>query len=103
MNANHQLHEPSTDFVENLRVVPIGVEIDEWKLIGDVTSDDQRVGEQFKGYSISISSKLHVDKNAILSIALPFPTYDYYEFVASFKEGMKLGIEKWRQQLLLWQ
>lgn len=97
LNTMHDMSRPASGTITNLRVIQIG-STNDWQIVGDIESNDERLGREFKGFSISIMTPIYKNTNSILELALSFPDYNDLSLLDSLLGPGKLDVSKWRKK-----
>lgn len=94
LHQQHQMGEPTTGFIENVRLVQDD-NTAEWVVIGDVTIESGAFDKGMRGFSISFIKPLVEREHADCLLYIPYPHYNNHEFVAQLATDQDLKIGKW--------
>lgn len=94
LHQQHQMGEPTTGFIENVRLVQ-GDSKDDWAVLGDVTIESGAFDKGMRGFSISFMAPLVEREAADCLLYIPFPHYNDQEFVEQLATDPDLKIGKW--------
>ena len=95
LHQRHDMSEPTTGFIENVRV-----ELDEasprnWVLLGDVTVQRGALNDGLRGFSISFVAPLVQRVHPLSLLYIPHPHYKDSALVAELSGDEGLNIGKW--------
>lgn len=94
LHQQHQMSEPTTGFIENVRLVQEGA-TEDWAVLGDVTVESGAFDKGMRGFSISFMAPLVEREHANCLLYIPYPHYNNQEFVAELASDSDLKIGKW--------
>jgi hypothetical protein len=95
IHQHHDMTKPVAGYIENIRLIPDDLHPGEWRLIGDVFYEEDKVEDVLGGFSISGMEMLRrVDVPSAL-VYLPFPHYNDEELVRALAADPELNIGKW--------
>ena len=97
IHVMHDMEQPISGVITNISVVP-NDSTEEWQIVGDIETDDIRLGVEFKGFSISLFSPIYENPNSKLKIALPYPAYNDATLINSLTKIGEFDISKWRKK-----
>ena len=97
LNTMHDIGRPASGTITNLKVIQVGGTND-WQIVGDIESEDERLGREFRGFSISITTPIYENPNSLLSLALPFPHYNDLSLLRSLIKINEFDLSKWRKK-----
>ncbi len=97
LHSNHNISNPILGVAQNLRVA-LCDDGKNWQIIADIETDQPAEFRSFGGMSISFTTKIHENEDAIFSIAVPFPLYDDIHFTSALHASTGASILKWRRK-----
>jgi len=95
LHQQHQMGEPTTGFIENVRIVPDTSVAGEWSVIGDVTVLRGALDKGLRGFSISFVAPLVERDSAECLLYIPHPHYNNHALVSDLAADEQLKIGKW--------
>ncbi len=99
LNQQHDLTLKSTGYIENLRLIPVDDNSDDWALVGDVYYDGDSLQATMGGFSISFLEVLRRGKSQdLFHVYLPYPHYKDSVLVDElFEEGF-VSVGRWAKK-----
>ncbi len=95
LHQQHQMGEPTTGFIENVRLMQDDESNGDWTVLGDVTVESGAFEKGMRGFSISFVRPLVERELANCFLDIPYPHYNNQEFVAELASDLDLKIGRW--------
>lgn len=95
LHQEHSMGEPTLGYIENVRLVQDGSDVESWSVIGDVIVTQGSLPEGLNGFSISFTAPLVEVEHPEFLLYIPYPHYNDATFVAELASNPRMKIGKW--------
>jgi hypothetical protein len=95
LGEGHDVSLPPQGYIENLRLEPHETLEEEWVLKADIFCEEEALKRLLRGFSISFLEPAKGPSNAIMSVHVPYPSYNDSDFMMDLAAIPRLGTGRW--------